>query len=321
MVDTVDPERTDPDATFVIAVGSVTGKDHYHARQNRQDGLWVESTPLLPSSSPSSGPVPRVLAAIVCDGCGDQGSPCSEVGAALGSRLLAHDLCRLAAAGMPAEEALEAARLDLLAHLGALSAAMGDGENVEDAVRRYFLFTTLGALITEGEALFFSIGDGLIAANDHFVSVGPYPDNTPPYVAYPLIPFHRFQRCPGADRFTIHLRVPTPSLDRFVLGTDGAAPLFDGSLAMLGREVKDEAACATDRWWTEDIYYTNPAALTNRLRLLAADKQTIDWEARRRVTEWGRLQDDATLVLGRRTRRTHGAVRKEASDGDIDGDA
>jgi Protein phosphatase 2C len=284
------------DTTFVIATGSVTGKDHYHARQNRQDGCWVERSQLRPSSSG-----PSALAAIVCDGCGDPGSPCSEVGAALGSRLLAHGLCELAAAGLPAEEALERARLDLLAHLGALAAGMGE---MEDAVRRYFLFTALGTLITETEAVFFSIGDGLFAANDRLVTVGPYPDNTPPYVAYALIPFHS---CAGANRFTIHLRLPTPELDRFMLGTDGTAPLLDGSLTMPG---KQEAACGRDQWWAEDLYYTNPAALTNRLRLLAADSQRIDWEARRRVTVWGRLQDDATLVLGRRT------IRKDAADGD-----
>src|SRR5947209_6012612 len=124
----------DLDTTFEIATGSVTGRDHYHARQNRQDGWWVGRTRLHPSftgSGPSdllsSGPSVAAsdhsaLAAIVCDGCGDPGSPCSEVGASLGARLLAHRLCELAAAGLPAEEALERARLDLLAHLGALAA-------------------------------------------------------------------------------------------------------------------------------------------------------------------------------------------------------
>jgi hypothetical protein len=294
-------DTTDRDTTFEIATGSVTGKEHYHARQNRQDGWWVERTRLRPTSGDS---IPYALAAIVCDGCGDPGSPCSEVGAALGSRLLAHGLCELAAAGLPAEEALERARVGLLAHLEALAAGMGDKE---DAVRRYFLFTVIGALITERKAIFFSIGDGLIAANDHLVTVGPYPDNTPPYVAYALIPSHR---CTGASGFTIHLRVPTPELDRFMLGTDGAAPLLEGSLTIPGMPGKEEASCGRDRWRAEDIYYTNPAALTNRLRLLAADSQTIDWEARRRVNAWGRLQDDATLVLGRR------AVRKGAADGD-----
>jgi hypothetical protein len=213
---------------------------------------------------------------------------------------LAHRLCELAGADLAAEDALEVARLDLLAHLGALAAGMGD---VEDMVRRYLLFTVVGALITEREAIFFSIGDGLISANDRLVAIGPYPDNAPPYLAYSLIPS---QHCADANRFTVHLRVPTPELDRFVLGTDGAAPLLDGSLTLPGNH---EASCLSDRWWEEDLYYANPAALTNRLRVLAADAQRIDWEARRRVIGWSRLQDDATLVLGRR------AVQKEDADG------
>ncbi len=132
-------------------------------------------------------------------------------------------------------------------------------------MRRYFLFTVVGALITEREAVFFSIGDGLISANDRLVTIGPYPDNAPPYLAYSLIPFHH---CADASRFTVHLRVPTPELDRFVLGTDGATPLLDGSLTLPG---KYEASCLGDRWWEEDLYYTNPAALTKRLRVLATD--------------------------------------------------
>jgi hypothetical protein len=273
------------DTTFELAMGTVMGRDHYHARQNRQDAWWVERTQLRLSSP--------AIAAVVCDGCGDPGSPCSEIGAALGARLLACRLCDLASAELPAEDALEAARLGLLESLGALAAAMGD---LEDAIRRYFLFTVVGTLITKREAVFFSIGDGLIGANDRLVTIGPYPDNAPPYLAYPLIPFHR---CPGAERFAIHLRVPTPELDSFLLGTDGAVPLLDGSLTVPGRQ---EAACGHEPWWAEDLYYTNPAALTNRLRALAADSQKIDWEARRKITDWGRLQDDATLVLGHRAR-------------------
>jgi len=294
------------DTTFELAMGTVMGRDHYHARQNRQDAWWVEGARLQLSSSGLcfAGQGPSAIAAIVCDGCGDPGSPCSEVGAALGARLLACHLCELASAEVAAEDALETARLNLLESLGALAAGMGD---VEDAVRRYFLFTVVGALITKREAVFFSIGDGLVGANDRLVTMGPFPDNAPPYLAYSLIPF---QRCAGAERFTIHLSMPTPELDRFALGTDGAtpllAPLLDGCLTVPGRQ---EAACGHEPWWAEDLYYTNPAALTNRLRVLAADSHRIDWEARRKVTDWGRLQDDATLVLGRR------AVRNEAADG------
>ena len=282
---------TDLSTTFEIAAGTTMGTSHYQAHQNRQDGWWVERTT-------------RCVAAIVCDGCGDPGSPCSEVGAAIGARLLARRLCELAGVGVPAETALEQARLDVLSHLGVLAAGMGD---VEDAVRRYFLFTVVGALVTCREAVFFSIGDGLICVNDRVHKIGPYPDNAPPYMAYALIPHHR---CSDSQHFTVHVRVPTPELDRFLLGTDGAAPLLDESLAVPG---KPGAAGGLDRWLAEDLYYRNPAALPNRLRLLASDHQRIDWEAHRKLTDRGRVADDATLVLGR---RVPGSGRgEEAADG------
>lgn len=271
----------DLDTEFQVASGTVAGTSHYHARQNRQDQWWVERTP-------------RSISAVVCDGCGDPGSPCSEVGAALGSRLLAHRICELADSGVPVEAALEQARLGTLAHLGVMAQSMGD---LEDAVRRYFLFTVVGALITEQEACFFSIGDGLVAVNDRLQVIGPYPDNAPAYLAYALIPNHHRD---DARRFAVHARVPTPELDRFLLGTDGAAPLLEESLTVPGKE---DVAGGLDHWWHEDLYYRNPAALPNRLRLLATDCQRIDWDARRKLTDWGRVEDDATLVVGRRARR------------------
>ena len=286
-MDAIDQE-TDPARRYEIAAGTVIGNDHYHARQNRQDAWWVERTP-------------HALAAVVCDGCGDPASPHAEVGATLGARLLAGRLAALAGAGMPAEAALEEARGALLAQIDALAAALGDRE---DALRRYFLFTVVGALITEDEATFFAIGDGVLGANDRLLTLGPYPDNAPPYPAYALIPGHP---CAEARRFTIHLRLPTRDLERFVLGTDGAGPLLDDRLVVPGTA---EPAGGPGHWWATDRYFSNPAALPNRLRLLATDAPRLDWDARRKWTAWSRLRDDATLVVGRRRRET------EARDGD-----
>jgi hypothetical protein len=123
--------------------------------------------------------------------------------------------------------------------------------------------------------------------------IGPFPDNAPPYLAYALIPGHQANAC----RFVVHERVRMSDLDRFLLGTDGAAPLLDESMTVPGTE---EAAGGLGHWWGKESYYRNYAALPNRLRLLGTDHQRIDWQARRKLTDWGRVSDDATLVIGRR---------------------
>ena len=276
----------DVSTVFQIAAGTVAGSSHYHARQNRQDAWWVERTA-------------HSLAAVVSDGCGDPASPSSEVGSALGSRLLARRVCKLADMGVPLEAALEQARAGVVAQLGALARSMGD---LEDAVRSYFLFTVVGVLITDQAAVFFSLGDGLIAVNDRLHVIGPFPDNAPPYMAYALIPGHQAKTC----RFVVHEQVPTPELDRFLLGTDGGAPLLDESLTVPGT---NEVAGGLGHWWVKDSYYRNHVALSNRLRLLGTDHQRIDWDARRKLSDWGRVSDDATLVVGRRV------LEKEDADG------
>ncbi|MEO8284978.1 MAG: protein phosphatase 2C domain-containing protein [Chloroflexota bacterium] len=266
---------------FEIAGGSVIGREHHRMHGNCQDAYYLEQ-------------LDTCFVAVVCDGCSS--SPYSEVGARLAARFLACRIASLASSSpeiTPVESFLEEARLNLLDFLHATALTLGAA--VEQVVHDYFLFTVVGVLTTQSEALFFSMGDGIFAVNGNVMQIGPFPDNAPPYVGYGLLGEHFSGR---QLSFVIHCRMPTAHLDSFAIGTDGAVDL----IAAEGQTVpgSDKQVPPLREFWREDIYFTNPAALTNRLCLINTDVITIDWQAHRRVTQCGRLRDDTTLFVGRR---------------------
>lgn len=70
----------------------------------------------------------------------------------------------------------------------------------------------MGALITSQTSYLFSIGDGLIAVNGEIVRVGPFANNTPPYLAYELV-------SSSIDRdllkFHVHKNIETKKFNQF----------------------------------------------------------------------------------------------------------
>ena len=270
---------------FQIAGGTVMGREHYRLRANRQDAYRIERRG-------------EVTVAVVCDGCGDPDSPHSEVGAALGARMIAHRLavqlatddCRLATPeGIG--KTLEGVRRETLAGLRKLARSMGD--DLVRAISDCLLFTVVGCAINATHAAFFSLGDGVIIVNGQATLLGPYPDNAPPYMAYALLDGCK-EQCDL--RFSIQHHTSTSALESFLIGSDGVRDLMEQGRQYLPGT--NEVVGEIDTFWQAYEYYVNPHALNNRLRLINTDQVRIDWQAHRKATDWGRLADDTTLVVG-----------------------
>ncbi len=280
--------------SFQIAAGSVPGRDHLGrgnllvGRNNQDAHAWSRTD--------------AAVVAVVCDGCGS--GKHSEVGAALGARLAVRALgCCLASAraGEPGPDGdlpppwLERARLRVLAHLHALAAGMGG--SVEEVVADYFLFTVVGAILTPDWCWLFSIGDGVLAVNGEVTELGPFPNNEPPYLAYPLCGPGPAQ-APDADRFRVQHCLPAASVRSILLGTDGVTHLIEAA----GRPVpgKTERVGPLRRFWEEDRYFRNPDALRRQLARINSEYVRLDRTTGDLVREPGLLPDDTTLLVLRR---------------------
>jgi hypothetical protein len=228
--------------------GSVPGRAHTRCGRNNQDAFaWrLDGEHAL---------------AVVCDGCSEGAR--SEVGAALGARLLVEVVSRaLRDDPAPADPGALLARVqgEVLAGLAALCDALGGDRR--RTVADYLLFTVVGVAVGRERAFAFAGGDGVLLWNGERIVLGPFPDNAPPYLGYGLLPEE-----PAVELVPLR-ELPAASLETIVLGSDGALGLELGAFL--------DGSC-----------FRNPDSVRRRLTLAARTP--------------GLLFDDTTLVALRRT--------------------
>ncbi|RIL12219.1 MAG: hypothetical protein DCC75_00840 [Proteobacteria bacterium] len=279
------------DFPFEYAGGSIPGRDHIGRDglllgRNNQDAMaWLTTH--------------DSLYAVICDGCGSE--PESEVGAKLGARLLLSALHeRLVSRPYPVDPehgALlwETVRQDLLARLQVL-AVLSEGGSFTQAVGRYLLFTVMALVITPARCEIVAIGDGSYALNGTLKSLGPFPDNKPPYLAYGLIN-SEYSADPKALRFRCLESIPTAALQSALIGSDGVAALAQKSGARLpGRE---ELVGPISQFWTNDRFFRNRDGIRRYLALINSEVTYRDKRGALR-TDHGHLPDDTTMFVMRR---------------------
>ncbi len=261
---------------FDFAAGSVTGRAHLAAGRGSQDAV-------------ASRFGSRSLVAVVADGCGS--GEHSEVGAALGARLVVEALGRRVDEGEKLDDAAlwPALRDEVLGALSPLLSPLG-GTRAE-VVSELFLFTLVGFAITEGEGAVFACGDGVYAIDGEATVLGPFARNEPPYLGYGLLgPSDRSQ-------LEVVRRFDPARIDWVLAGTDGAADLH----GLAGRSLpgSDELVGPLSSF-AADRFFTNKDALRRRLALVNREVTRPDWPARRLGREPGLLHDDTTLAIARR---------------------
>lgn len=269
---------------FEIAGGSVSGRSHVLAGKGNQDAYhWaVEASSLV---------------AVVCDGCGSGEE--SEVGAALGARLLVAEIARAIAGGgdVDSNALWEEVRKSVLGRLGDLVTALGGKRS--QVVSELFLFTVVGLAVAPDRAVIFAAGDGLFAVGDDAERLGPFPRNEPPYLGYGLLDPDPLG--PTSPRFVLHRSFPTSELDTVLLGTDGAADL----LTLADRLVpggEGEVVGPLCRFWEDPRHFKNRDAVRRRLARINREITRPLWSERRLAKEAGLLEDDTTIVVIRRRR-------------------
>jgi hypothetical protein len=277
---------------FDVAAGSVPGRDHLFRDtlligKNNQDGYaWRRLGE-------------QAVCIVVSDGCGSHAD--SEVGAKLTAALTASVIERRLEGRRffnLDETFFEICRQDVLAQLRVLALSLAGKQSFTETVARNFLATVVGALVSPDTTWLFYAGDGLIAVDGEIRSLGPFPENRPPYPAYTLID-SAFAATPELLRYTVERREgPVQSV---AVGTDGALQL----LKLEGRPIpgSDELVGPLAQFWTEGRYFSNKDALRRRLARINSQSLTLD-RLNRPTLSPGLLADDTTLVVARRHSKT-----------------
>ena len=252
---------------FAISSGTIIGREHVRCHKNNQDGLAVSATDDL-------------LVAAVTDGCSS--GRYSEVGARLGASWLAqwvpifvqrHQSIRSA-------EFLQAVGDGFLAYLGSLGRRLQpDKAGLPASVQDFLLFTFQVAVMTPAETCLFGLGDGVIGLNDTWITLDAGPDNAPPYLAYRLVE-QSLTGPVGSLVPVIHAYRPTATVERLLIGTDGATEIETSAGDRLGN---GEPIGSLPDLAADPRYARNPSLLQKRLIVLGELNRT--------------LHDDTTLVL------------------------
>ncbi len=273
--------------SFEVAAGTVAGRTHALAGRGSQDAHVIRRDG-------------DRLVAVVADGCGSGEQ--SEVGAWMGAHIVATAVERALDEGMSLEtEALwEAVRCRSVEVLARTARDMGG--RLDEALRRFFLFTVVGLVLSGERAAVFAAGDGLVAVNGEVVRLGPFPGNAPPYIAHGLMAGWTGP----APEIAVVKGLATRDVESVLLATDGAVEMLD--LERTALPGAREVVGGLDELWKEDRYFEHPDALRRKLWRMNRPTSRPVWEERRIDREGGLLEDDTTILVVRRKKPASAAA-------------
>ena len=271
---------------FEFASGSVIGSYHTKTNKNNHDAsFFIEQK--------------DHIIGIVCDGCGS--GEHSEVGAKIGAPALAWELSAsgLHTIGNDKERAITLLeRVRILTSNRIEQCAFRVGLPFVEVIRDFFLFTIVATVIGKDYTYIISFGDGIYSLNGNVVSLGPFPNNAPPYIAYSSVVEHLENITREDLHFTLNEIIPTSEVDNIILGTDGVEDL----IAAENKKIpgKDEHVGPLSQFYTNDLFFNNIAAIERRLCLVNRTTNKVNRITKALQVERGHLPDDTTLVVIRR---------------------
>jgi len=239
------------------------------------------------------------VVAFVCDGCSHHAN--SHVGSRIGVRLLVRAFSKYLSStskqltSKTIDQALKTVQAEVANNISTIASLMqSGGKTLEEIIREYFLFTVVGVYVGKEDTLFFNVGDGLLAVDKNVYTLGPFKENSPPYLSYVLLPSMKAKF--GADlQMALAHHESTADWEAIAIGSDGCNDL-----------VAQEPNENFEEYFAKEANFRNPALIARTLRLLNMPK--TDYEVERSGTGWninkryidGPLKDDTTMVLIRK---------------------
>jgi len=266
-----------------IAGGSIAGFDHTKPGQpgytnNHDSFLWKQNE--------------KLVVAVVTDGC-SKGKH-SEVGSKIANSILVKTLFDELHRLMELNPDFECNELfwhriqsRVISKLTVLVEFMG--ESISEIVNNYFLFTCIGTVITPNKTYIFSLGDGMYALNGEVTEIGPFPENTPPYMMYNLSGSTHFDESSEFLKIQVNEEIATCSVQTLLLGSDGIIDFINLEQKNLPGQISTVGPL--EQFWIEDKFFRNPDMIRRRLAMVNKEKavgnQIIP----------GLLHDDTTCIV------------------------
>lgn len=270
---------------FEVAYGTVVGGDHIGLGKNNQDGFHIIKEDDL-------------IIGVICDGCGSDNSPHSEVGAKVGARIIANEVYQLINESDAASLIVEAVRKRVIHKLEIIARYMGETKTESgrlsrsETIKQYFLFTSLVFVMIPKRTIVFGIGDGYNAINGSVNYIEPNEGNEPTYLSYGLV-----NTSHEDVKFKIFCNCHTDEVSTILIGTDGLGDIVKNSERNMPG--KKDLVGDLSQFWTNDFFFDNADGIRRRLFLMNKKSQKQEKDGTQRI-EHGILKDDTTLIVVRR---------------------
>lgn len=274
--------------SMIVMAGSVPGTRHTlpgsPAWKNNQDAFdfrYVHETTVV---------------AVACDGCsaGDH----SEVGAHLIATELVDIVVNKLSLFTVTDIPWRVVREELIGYVADVARPRGVSRTA--IVEKFFLSTIVGTIVTPDTVVVFSIGDGIWATDGMFYTLGPFPDNKPPYLAYALTGSTVTDFNPELLEFVVETIV-NPDIRTVLIGTDGVQDLITAHINGVCYPGTDKPVGDIERLFAPE-FFSNPDALRRHLALM--NRETV----RNGKIVAGLLPDDTTAVLIHRSSRVETTI-------------
>lgn len=184
-----------------VRAAQIIGRSHLLSGRNCQDALKTGSLEIRGQ---------KMFYGVICDGCSSGES--SEVGAKLAATFLGRQIEVLLKQRTPLNKIPPVLHKRMLGFLKGLlgKISFDSPSSRNDFISDNFLFTILGFIYTDDEAIIFVQGDGVWIVNDE-VTIRDE-NNTPNYIAYSLLPFR-------PSEFEVN-RFPGKLISRIAIASD-----------------------------------------------------------------------------------------------------
>lgn len=279
---------------FDISQGRIVGRDHIGGN-NKLIGDPVQDAVRVYQRD-------KLTIGIVCDGCGSRKK--SHVGSQIGvdsiPELVAESLDENGK--LDWSDITERIKSTLWSQACAL-ARSNDAHKVATVLDEYFLFTIVIIVITEETTEIATFGDAVFALNGSVVSVEPFANNFPAYIAYLLLDT---EWSTSQLHFVVQKSVPTSSVESALIGSDGVNYLIKAERRFIpGTKIK---IGPLSQVWSRDDLFPNEdddEPLTTWLRTLNAEVCQLGPDEGFGVDldrQAGALKDDVGIISIRRAK-------------------
>ncbi len=225
--------------------------------------------------------------AVVCDGC--SAGHHSEVGANLAAKKLVELVAAELAINPVADLPWSKIRDDLVEYLSFIAENLG--ADIVAIVEQYFLFTTVGIIVSNDKVCIFSIGDGVYAVNGEFTVLGPFPENKPPYVMYAVTGSTVTDANPELGDFQVCI-FPAETIETVLIGCDGVEDMITAHEHGKFYPSMKKTVGTIERLFSAE-FFSNPDNIRRHLALM--NRETVE-DGKIKA---GLLPDDTTVVMAR----------------------